>query len=329
MINMGMKSYSSRLTASINGKGVLDIDTVKGCALGTSAHQNGGCYGLCYANKIATRYGYRFNESVSREVTKGDRVHIENTVKRYNGSWFRIGTMGDPCHNWELTLEVCEWLRKIKTPVIVTKHWNPLSDLHLQRLARYGAVVNTSISALDTLPERIYRLNQFKRIKKANIKSVLRVVSAKFGQTSWGQRLSSIQDRLLKNEPIIDNPLRIAASDKRVESGDILIENRKIKGLDGDISVAKHNAYVGPCNICPDQCGVDFKKIRIGGYKMAKKVQTDISPGEYGYKAAHQIDMFTDTIEFEYVKSVIGSGYEEAVAKLAIEDKVAYRAARK
>jgi hypothetical protein len=34
-------------------------------------------------------------------------------------------------------------------------------------------------------------------------------------------------------------------------------------------------------------------------------------------------------VTFEYVKSVIGSGYEEAVAKLAIEDKVAYRAARK
>jgi len=39
--------------------------------------------------------------------------------------------------------------------------------------------------------------------------------------------------------------------------------------------------------------------------------------------------MFEPKIEFEYVKSVIGSGYEEDVAKLAIEDGVAYRAARK
>jgi len=42
-----------------------------------------------------------------------------------------------------------------------------------------------------------------------------------------------------------------------------------------------------------------------------------------------QKNLFEDKIEFEYVKSVIGSGYEEEVAKLAVEDGVAYRAARK
>lgn len=39
--------------------------------------------------------------------------------------------------------------------------------------------------------------------------------------------------------------------------------------------------------------------------------------------------LFPENIEFECVKSVIGSGYEEKVASLAIRDKVAYRAARK
>lgn len=42
-----------------------------------------------------------------------------------------------------------------------------------------------------------------------------------------------------------------------------------------------------------------------------------------------QPSLFTKKVEFEKVDSVIGSGYEEAVAKLAIEDKIAYRAARK
>jgi hypothetical protein len=42
-----------------------------------------------------------------------------------------------------------------------------------------------------------------------------------------------------------------------------------------------------------------------------------------------QSKLFQDKIEFIYVKSVIGSGYETDVARLAIEDKVAYRAARK
>ncbi len=42
-----------------------------------------------------------------------------------------------------------------------------------------------------------------------------------------------------------------------------------------------------------------------------------------------QAKMFEPKAEFIYVQSVIGSGYETDVAKLAIEDKVAYRAARK
>lgn len=39
--------------------------------------------------------------------------------------------------------------------------------------------------------------------------------------------------------------------------------------------------------------------------------------------------LFEDKIEFLHLPTVIGSGYEEQVAKLAIEDGVAYRAARK
>ena len=42
-----------------------------------------------------------------------------------------------------------------------------------------------------------------------------------------------------------------------------------------------------------------------------------------------QLEIFEDKIEFIQVDSVIGSGYEDAVAKLAVEDGVAYRAARK
>lgn len=42
-----------------------------------------------------------------------------------------------------------------------------------------------------------------------------------------------------------------------------------------------------------------------------------------------QIELFEQKLEFIYVPSVIGSGYENEVAKLAIEDKIAYRAARK
>ncbi len=46
-------------------------------------------------------------------------------------------------------------------------------------------------------------------------------------------------------------------------------------------------------------------------------------------KTMEQGKLFTDKIEFEYLGTVIGSGYEELVADLALRDKVAYRAARK
>ena len=39
--------------------------------------------------------------------------------------------------------------------------------------------------------------------------------------------------------------------------------------------------------------------------------------------------LFNDKVEFIYLPSVIGSGFEQDVAKLAIEDGIAYRAARK
>jgi hypothetical protein len=42
-----------------------------------------------------------------------------------------------------------------------------------------------------------------------------------------------------------------------------------------------------------------------------------------------QQSIFAGSVKFEHVESVIGSGYEEDVARLAIEDGVAYRAARK
>jgi len=44
---------------------------------------------------------------------------------------------------------------------------------------------------------------------------------------------------------------------------------------------------------------------------------------------AVQETLFSEKIEFVHLECVIGSGYEDDIAKLAIEDKIAYRAARK
>ena len=45
--------------------------------------------------------------------------------------------------------------------------------------------------------------------------------------------------------------------------------------------------------------------------------------------AERQASLFTESVEFVYAPSVIGSGFEQSVAKLALEDGIAHRAARK
>jgi hypothetical protein len=314
------------MTATVNRKGVLDIDSVKGCYYGMKKYPDGGCYGLCYASKLATAYGFDFSKSIIRNIES--RKHIEKIVIRHWLPWFRIGTMGDPSYDWEHTVNVCEWLGRLKTPVIVTKHWETLHNDHINKLKECGAVFNTSISALDSESEIKHRLCEFRRLKKYGMKSVLRVVSAKFGTTYNGNKLKRIQNEIFNNFPIIENPLRIPANDNRVLQGDIIIEKHKDIGNGSVVSIAKQSTYLGKCCTCPDQCGVEFKKLHIGGYKMTKS-ENAIRPCKYDSNSIKQVELFTDNIEFEYVKSVIGSGYEEAVAKLAIEDKVAYRAARK
>ena len=324
-----LKVYKSNLSAVLNRKGVLDVDTVKGCEFGMAAYPNGGCYGVCYACKMATLYGFDFGKSISRKIINGEHTKIERVVKRHRLQWFRIGTMGDPSHDWDHTLDVCEWLGRFKIPVVVTKHWNKMSNDHAKQLKKCNAVVNTSISPLDTKEEIKYRINMFKWLKELGINSVLRVVSVRFGNTEKCDELKRKQKMIFRNTPIIDNPLRIKATDRRVLSGDIIVKRHKDISGGSIVSVFKSNAYIGPCRTCPDQCGINFKKIWIGGYEMAKE-QTEIFPAcEFDYTDKNQLGLFTNKVEFEYVKSVIGSGYEEDVARLAIEDKVAYRAARK
>jgi hypothetical protein len=318
-------NYSNNLTASVNTKGVLDIDTVKGCYHGMKAYPSGGCYGLCYASKIADFYGYDFSQSVVRSDM--NRNSIENIVIGHYAPWFRIGTMGDPSYDWDYTVWVCEWLGQYKTPVVVSKHWIDMSCANAKGLERSGAVVNTSISPLDSDVEIEYRLNVFDRLNRAGVKSLLRVVTARFGDTSNGVALNEKQENIMQNKPVIDNPLRIPGDDVRVLSGDIISEkNTNAVGGGKSISIESKSAYVGKCNTCPDQCGVDVNGLWVGGYKMAKASKETT---ELDFSPSKQIELFTDKIEFEYVKSVIGSGYEDDVAKLAIEDKVAYRAARK
>jgi hypothetical protein len=237
---------------------VLDVDTVKGCEHGMKAYPNGGCYGQCYAAKMARLYGFDFSVAVSRKQV--DRGVIERVVKHHSLDWFRTGCMGDPSHDWDWTVEVCDWLGCFKIPVVVTKHWKPMSEDHVKALRSCGAVVNTSTSALDTEAERDYRVGQFYRMKDAGVSSVLRIVSCQFGLTCDLKAMNKIQEGLFYHRPHIDNPLRVPTTAGCVRDGSVLTQPFKDLGARVSISIASNHSYIGGCDECPDQCGAIMQR---------------------------------------------------------------------
>lgn len=312
--------YRPILTASENRKGVLDVDTVKGCSMGMANYPEGGCYGVCYAATTARQYQRDFSVSVSRRPGIKSFPGVWQKVRDNRANWYRIGTAGDPCHDWENTVSVCERLKTTgKHPVIITKHWIPIPDELMSVLRSVNAVVNTSVSALDTRDELKYRLSQFERVGLEGIKSVVRIVTCCFGETEWGRDRKEIQDQLLRLSPIIDNPLRVRPSDKRVTDGHLIVHIVPW-AIGGGKSVSLHSrdVYLGVCSKCSDQCGAHKED------PMKTSEAREFVDAGNG-----QLEMFSNKFEWECVPSVLGSGYEDDVSRLAIADVIAKRAARK
>ncbi len=257
----GPRRYCDTLTAEVNRKGVLDIDTVKGCSSGLAAHPNGGCYGACYACAIARFRGIDFSQAVVRRVHgSGHADRIERTVRSAPYGFFRVGMMGDPSHAWPHTVSVVEWLAPLAVPVIVTKHWRTADDGDVCRLVECGAVLNTSISALDTLAELSHRKRQISRYAAFGGVSVARIVSCQFNPAvPEGARLAAIQAGLFSEQPnVIDNPLRIPRTHELVRSGVVLVRRVRDLATVRSMSLDRQGTYTGHCNGCPDRCGLSW-----------------------------------------------------------------------
>ena len=270
----GARHYLPILTAVENHKGVLDVDTVKGCTLGMKVRPEGGCYEECYAAKTAARYGIDFSVSVSRKLTPWNRINVFQVIKNFHASWYRIGTAGDPCHDWENTIEVIEAMHATgKQAVIITKHWITLSDDQIIRLGMLDACVNTSTSGLDTEQETKHRVRQINRLKSFGVESVNRVVTCDYGDTEWARPRKARQDYLLTITPMIDNPLRADKLNKHVVAGDIKL-SRIEEAIGGGKFVSLHDphVYLGTCALCPDQCGA--KKVELLSVEPSTVLQT-------------------------------------------------------
>lgn len=346
-----LRTYGEALTISVNRKGVIDLDTVKGCTMGMNARPGTGCYGTCYANNIAKQYGIDFGKSVKRDFV--DRwEHRDLIIKKLldqKALWYRIGVMGDPCHDWPHALRVIKALKPAhKTAVIITKHWIPFSDEDISKLMELDVVVNTSVSGMDTDAELRHRVRQIERLRKLNIPSIARIVSCEYGDTEWGREANKKQRGLFMLKPVIDNPLRAPTTHPRVISGDILL-TRRDDAIGGGSMVSLHSpsVYLGHCSTCPDQCGAvptTHNQTREVSMQLSFMPDEVAAPEELVAPEIVTLPVRTtkkkkatvtnppvapERVEFRYVESVIGSGFEEAVATLALEDGIAHRAARK
>lgn len=255
-----LRKYSSLLTADVNEKGVLDIDTVKGCTAGMKARPEGGCYNACYAAKIAKYRGIDFTVAVTRVAySRSHRREIERAVKNAPQGFFRIGTMGDPCHAWEQTVKTVEWLGKFARPIIITKHWILATEEQLKRLAALRTVLNVSISALDTPSELKLRIREFNRYKNLGGESVARIVSCDFNRSNpEGERMAKIQEEIFLLNPTLDNPLRVNNTHSLVTSGIINLTKAKDLASMRTVSLMNPSTYLGHCESCSELCGISF-----------------------------------------------------------------------
>lgn len=264
-----MRTYNTSINLTKNKRGIWDLDTIKGCSSGLN-NDPLGCYSDCYAYKTAKRYGIDFSKSIERNFI--DLTHLNqiiNSIEKIDMPFIRIGCSGDPSENWHHTISIIEKLRNKsqlslfqydskKQIVIITRHWNTLTDEQLKTLSKYNICINTSVSALDSDVLISKSLNEYNRLKPY-CKSVLRVVSCDFNlNNELGLKMSKIQEDLFKNKNVIDTVFRPSKSNQFVLNG--VINIRKMAFMKSKQLVSKFNkkAYLGKCNTCLDMCGLNL-----------------------------------------------------------------------
>jgi hypothetical protein len=265
-----MRTYKDIISLSKNERGIWDLDTIKGCKSGLEENEN-GCYNDCYALKTAKRYGIDFKQSINRNFeSESHRLLLIKQIEKIDMPFIRIGCTGDPSEDWEHTLKIIRQLKQQnqlslfdisskKQIVIITRHWNILTDDQLKEISKYNVCINTSVSALDNNRLIEIALNQYERLKPY-CKSVLRIVSCEFNELNEvGKQKAEIQRKLFKNESVIDTVFRPSSKNEFVVNG--IINVKKMAFMKSKILISKFNkkTFTGKCNSCLEMCGLNVK----------------------------------------------------------------------
>ena len=263
-----MRNYKAEISLSKNERGIWDLDTIKGCKSGLDYTQN-GCYGDCYAYKTAKRYGINFYNSVNRHfIDEFHRSQIVRQIEKIDMPFIRIGCAGDPSEDWQHTIDIIEKIRtekqlslfdisSKKQIVIITRHWNKLTQLQLETISKYNICINTSISALDDESMVKRQLGEYNRLKQY-CKSILRVVTCEFNlENEIGRQKNDIQKTLIAENGFIDTVFRPSKNNPYLINGVIIA--RKMGFMNSKSLISKNNkkAYTGKCKNCLEMCGLN------------------------------------------------------------------------
>lgn len=264
-----MKTYKNIISLSKNERGIWDLDTIKGCKSGLLENKN-GCYNDCYAYKTAKRYGIDFSKSINRDFkNETHRKLIVKQIEKIDMPFIRIGCAGDPSEDWNHTISIINKIRNDsqlslfdisskKQIVIITRHWNLLTDNQLNELSKYNICINTSVSALDRNELIKTSLEQYNRLKPY-CKSILRVITCDFNtDNKIGLIMSETQRKLLKNENVIDTVFRPNSKNEFIING--IIKVKKMGFMKSKALVSKFNkkAFLGKCENCLEMCGINL-----------------------------------------------------------------------
>lgn len=262
-----MRTYKNIISLSKNGRGIWDLDTIKGCESGLLENDK-GCYNDCYALKTAKRYGIDFSKSIERNFeNEAHKKQIIRQIEKIDMPFIRIGCAGDPSENWEHTINIIKQIRDTnqlslfdisskKQIVIITRHWKILTDLQLKEIEKYNICINTSVSALDSQVLIDNSIKEYQRIKPY-CKSILRVVTCDFNENNEiGKQMAETQRNLLKNKGYIDTVFRPSKNNKFVIDG--IINVKKMGFMKSKALVSKFNkkAFLGKCENCLEMCGI-------------------------------------------------------------------------
>jgi hypothetical protein len=182
----------------------LTTDIVAGCL---SAAQV--CYGSCFAAQGAFEAGIDFGKRVpnilDEEVLCADLAALPPAQ-----GYLRNGWNSDPSWDWKTALLLAEIISASNHhPVFITKAFKLPDQETLELLARIGAEIRISVSALDTDLQIEQRLELCERYRKWGGVAAPVIMTACFCSEELNQRQNALVEYFLSRDfPLSENSLR-------------------------------------------------------------------------------------------------------------------------